>query len=88
MGAGAGEGPLPRRRLRMELAMDADSLDDVCTALRRIADTLEHDAREEVDRISGRRHSGHGISLHVTDPEMDGGRYRAAVQLWKSTRER
>jgi len=88
MGTGVGEGSLPRRRLRMELTMDADSLGDVCGALRRIADTLEHDAREEVDHASGRRHAGHGVSLHITDPAMDGGRYRAAAQLWRSTRER
>jgi hypothetical protein len=77
---------LPHRRLRMELAMHADSLGDACDALRRIADDLRQDGLETVHRASGQDHASHEVSLEVVDPEMDGGRYRAALKLWKASR--
>ena len=78
------EGYLPARRLRMELAMRADSLDDACEALRRIADELQHDGLEDVRQVTGRPHTGYGISLEVTDPAMTASRYRTALELWKA----
>jgi hypothetical protein len=86
MGTLADPERLPHRRLRMELAMHADSLSDACDALRRIADDLHQDGLESVHRASGREHASHGVSLEVVDPAMDGGRYRAALQLWKASR--
>jgi len=79
-------GHLPDRRLRMELAMRADSLGDACEALRRIADELQHDGLEDVHQVTGRSRTDHGISLEVTDPAMGGSHYRAALKLWKANR--
>jgi hypothetical protein len=79
---------LPHRRLRMELAMHADSLSDACDALRRIADELHEGGLETVHHASGREHASHGVSLEVTDPEMDGGSYQVALKLWKALRIR
>lgn len=77
---------LPHRRLRMELSLRADSLADACDALHRIADELRRDGSETVRQASGRSNSGHGLSLEVIAPEMDGGRYRAALESWKAAR--
>jgi hypothetical protein len=78
------EGYLSDRRLRMKLTMRADSLGDACEALRRIADELQDEGPEDVHQVTGRLHTGHGISLEVTDPAMTGSRYRAALKLWKT----
>lgn len=48
------EGYLPDRRLRMELAVRADSLGDACEALRRTADGLQHDGLEDGHQMTGR----------------------------------
>jgi hypothetical protein len=77
---------LPQRRLRMELALHADSLGDACEALHRIADELRQDGSETVQQTSGRPAYGHGLSMNVTDPQMDGGRYRLAVRNWLANR--
>lgn len=77
----SGEQP-PERRLRLDLTLHADDLHEVATSLLNIARDLEIEGREERERTSGGYRSGHTLELTVTDPDMDGDRYRAELSEW------
>ena len=76
----------PERRLRLKLDLGADDLDELCGALRSIANELEIEDRETVtDRTSG----GYGSGYHLTlscDETMTGERFREELEAWRVAR--
>ena len=69
----------PHRRLRLQLALEADSLDEMHDALSRIALDLLREGRESRRVTSGGRSSGHHLTLDC-DPAMNGDTYRRLLK--------
>lgn len=69
--------PVPKyRRLQLALYLNADSLDELCSALQNIATDLMVEGKEERHITSGGYSSGYQLNLTVPDPEMTGEKYR------------
>ena len=77
--------PAPERRLRLVLDLGADDPAELVGALRGIAFDLELDDRPR-KITSGGYACGYSLTL-VEDPEMDGDRYRAALDEWVKDRD-
>lgn len=71
----------PRRRLRLDLNLEADDLDALASALRSIADDLVLVRDEKRLVTSGGFSSGYHLALDC-DPEMNGVRYRFELAEW------
>lgn len=77
---------IPRRRLRLVLDLGADDLDRLCDELRRIANELELEGREEVP---GRTSGGYSAAHHFTltcDAEQTAERFREQLNAWTAER--
>lgn len=71
------EDPPPHRRLRLQLDLEADSLDDLTNRLYDILTRLITDKSETTRRISG------AYTLDLTcDPEMNAERFASELEAW------
>ncbi len=75
----------PRRRLHLDLTLEADALDLLVRELRQIADDLELAGVETGKQTSGAWSCGHHLTL-TCDPDQDGDRYRAQLKAWAAQR--
>lgn len=78
----------PRRRLRLSLQLDADSLADLRSTLEQIGVelTVEGEIGElEVDRTSGGTTSGYRLRLEC-DPRVTHDTFVAALRKWHDER--
>lgn len=80
--AEAAEPVLPRRRLQLNLEVDADDLHHLAEALERIAMDLRIKRRESIPSlVSGGFHSGYDLTLSC-NPDQTGDRYREQVDTY------
>ena len=77
---------IPRRRLRLQLDLGADTLNDLYHALVSIADDLDHNGVEERDQTTGGYTSGHHLTL-TCDPDQTGDQYREQLEAWSLARK-
>lgn len=77
---------IPHRRVQMKLDIEADSLDDLASALRSLASDLE--LREEGDfkQVSGGFNGGHSLDLSF-DQSVDHDSYLRALDEWRAARK-
>lgn len=78
----------PKRRLHLTLDLGADDLREAASTLWNIAEEMERDGREERRVTSGGWGSGYSLTMRVTDPEMDGDRFRDELKEWAAERRR
>ena len=76
---------IPHRRLRLGLDLGADDLDELCGALRRIANDLEIEAEEEHDQTSGGYADGYRLVLRC-NPDQTGDKFRGELEAWRQAR--
>lgn len=76
---------LPRRRLRLLLDLQADSLDELEAALTNIGRDLLIEDREERETDSGGWASGYHLEL-TCDEDIDGDTYRSRLREWADDR--
>lgn len=76
---------VPRRRLRLLLDLQADSLEELATALTNIGRDLLIEDREEREKDSGGWASGYHLEL-TCDEQMDGDTYRSRLREWADDR--
>lgn len=76
----------PQRRLHLTLSLDSDNLRAVADALYDISNHLLVEGSEERNYMSAGYRSSYTLTLAVTDPEMDGDRYRAELSEWARQR--
>lgn len=67
-----------RRRLRLDLELDADSLDDLTAALRQIAYDVDRDGTTVGRRVAGGVSTGYVLNLSC-DESVTAESYRAAL---------
>lgn len=73
----------PRHRHEMTLHLGANTIDDLCDEMRRIADELEREGRDEAREIA----SSAGYRLVIDhDPTMTPERYDAELKAWADAR--
>lgn len=77
----------PNRRLRLELDLSADDLDEMAGALRRLANDIDAgELDEETHEItSGGYATGYHLKL-TCDPDQTGDRFREQLHEWSARR--
>jgi hypothetical protein len=66
--------------------MDADDLQELCSALSTLANDLLYEGQEQREQTSGGWSSGHHLVLTLTDETMDGDTYRRLLREWSAAR--
>lgn len=79
----------PRRRYDMHLHLGADSMEDLCAALRDLATQLlmyRKDLKEDYHMVSGGPHDGYSVDI-LFDPDMSHEKYHDAINEWIKERD-
>lgn len=75
--------PVPHKRLRMTLEVEAHDLPDLSRRLEQILLDVERTGLEQRQVVSG---GGWFFELRITDPEQTEGRYEEQLREWSAQR--
>ena len=75
----------PRRAYELQLTLGADSRDDLCDALRSIADRIDREQRDAAEITGGSPRVGFHLTI-TYDPTMTSERFHEELQDWVAKR--